>query len=391
MCSPRKSQSQFEIRSCRIRKHVYLQLVLFVLASCPRGTWSASAGLANWTPAKAIHDTIPPNVEESNKYYLDVANKRINPSFCLANEKNRNAHPTSGPHGLDACISPTKDYAGHKNQELRALTPEELLVIDALVLQSEGPQLGQTQSRNINLLPSQGLLPSGQTKLSGDETTNHEEHASGPSSLDDEPEIAASTTPTGHPPEPTVFHDEAWRDLLTWKMLLTVGVAICAVWYVYIKLCGATRYVQSSLTFVAAGRHLDVRNDIESPEAATAPPLEKLQLPSESAGMDDNSLLDLGGSQALLQALRRVEGVGEEVGVERVLEDDFFRANHLSSEDQAAVRRYRHYVGVAKEFTKPLSVRHGEYLTSPTNREVDSLSRVPETRRVRASPSPRDS
>ena len=74
-----------------------------------------------------------------------------------------------------------------------------------------------------------------------------------------------------------------------------------------------------------------------------------------------------------------------------MLEDDFFRANHLTSEDQAAVRRYRHYVGVAKEFTKPLSVRHGEYLSSPTNREVDSFSRVPATRRVRTSPSSRDS
>ena len=84
MYSLGKSQSQFETRSRTIRKRVYLQLVLFVLASCPRGTWSASAGVANWTPAKAIHDTIPPNVEESNKYYLDVANKRINPSFCLA-------------------------------------------------------------------------------------------------------------------------------------------------------------------------------------------------------------------------------------------------------------------------------------------------------------------
>ena len=271
MYSLGKSQSQFEIRSRTIRKRVSLQLVLFVLASCPRGTWSASAGLANWTPAKAIHDTIPPNVEESNKYYLDVANKRINPSFCLANEKNRNAHPTSGPHGLDACSSPTKVYAGHKNQELRALTPEELLVIDALVLQSDGPQLGQTQSRNINLLQPQRLLPSEQTKLSGDETTNHEEHASGPSSLDDEPEIAASTTPTAYPPEPTKHgHNAALRDLLTWETLLTLGVAICAVWCVYIKLCGATRYVQSSLTFVAAGRHLDVRNDIESPEAVTA-------------------------------------------------------------------------------------------------------------------------
>ena len=50
--------------------------------------------------------------------------------------------------------------------------------------------------------------------------------------------------------------------------------------------------------------------------------------------MDNTSLLDLGGSQALLQALRRVKGVGEEVGVEKVLDDDFFRANHLSSEDR---------------------------------------------------------
>ena len=67
-----KSQSQFEIRSRKIRKRASLQLVLFVLASCPRGTWSESAGLANGTPAKAVHDTIPSNVEESNKYYLDV-------------------------------------------------------------------------------------------------------------------------------------------------------------------------------------------------------------------------------------------------------------------------------------------------------------------------------
>ena len=77
--------------------HVSL-LVLFVLASCPRGTWSESAGLANGTPAKAAHDAIPTNVEESNKYYLDVANKKIKYyHLCLANEKNRNVHPTSGP------------------------------------------------------------------------------------------------------------------------------------------------------------------------------------------------------------------------------------------------------------------------------------------------------
>ena len=186
MCSPRKSQSQFEIRSCRIRRHVSLQLVLFVLASCPRGTWSESAGLANWTPAKAIHDTIPPNVEESKKYYLDEANKRINPSFCLANEKNRNAHPTSGPVGLDACIQPTEAHAGHKDQASGSLDPDEVLAIDALEL-SGMPQQGQTQSRNINLLSSQGLSPPGQTKLSDDETTNHEEHESGPTCLDDEP------------------------------------------------------------------------------------------------------------------------------------------------------------------------------------------------------------
>ena len=114
MCSPRKSQSQFEIRSRTIRKRVSLQLVLFVLASCPRGTWSKTAGLANGTPAKAVHDTIPSNVDGANK-------------------KNMNVYTTSGPVGLDACITPTKDYAGHKNQASGSLDPDEVLAIDALV------------------------------------------------------------------------------------------------------------------------------------------------------------------------------------------------------------------------------------------------------------------
>ena len=130
----------------------------------------------------------------------------------------------------------------------------------------------------------------------------------------------------------------------------------------------------------------------------TSPPREELQQPNTSAGMDDNTfhlyggaeaLLDLGGSQALLRALQRVEWVGGEGGSEGVLDDDFFRVNHLSSEDRAAVRRYKQYVGVAEEFTKPLGVRR-RHLSSPTNSGADSLSRSSGTRPGSTSPSSRD-
>ena len=195
------------------------------MASLPRGIWSESADANNRAPAKAVHDSTPSSVEELNKYYLDVANKRIESyHLCLAKEKNRNVHPTSGPVGLDACVDPTKppratkDHAGHK-----------LLVIDTL--KSSGlSQQGQIQSRNINLLPSQGPLPSEQTMLRDDEITNHEEHASGPSCLDDEPEIADSTAPSLYPPA----HIERGY-LGTLRDLLILGAAFCAVSFIYIK------------------------------------------------------------------------------------------------------------------------------------------------------------
>ena len=98
-----------------MRMRVSFPLVLFVMASCPRGTWSETAGLANGTPAKAVHDTAPSNVDGANK-------------------KNRNVHTTSGPVGPDACIQPTEANAGHKDQASGSLDPDEVLAIDALVL-----------------------------------------------------------------------------------------------------------------------------------------------------------------------------------------------------------------------------------------------------------------
>ena len=72
-----------------------------------------------------------------------------------------------------------------------------------------------------------------------------------------------------------------------------------------------------------------------------------------------------------------------------MLDDDFFRVNHLSSEDREAVRRYKQYVGVAEEFTKPLGVRRRR-LSSPTSSGADILSLSSGTRPVSTSPSSRD-
>ena len=139
------------------------------------------------------------------------------------------------------------------------------------------PQQEQIQSRNMNLLSSQGPSPLGQTRLSDDETTNHEEHESGPPCLDDEPEITDSTAPGLHQQEPI----KSGHEVPLWD-LLTMGAALYAAWFIYNKLCGAARYVQSSLTFFVVGFHPEVHNDIENPEVLTTPPRKKIQQSSKS-------------------------------------------------------------------------------------------------------------
>eukprot|EP00617_Octactis_speculum_P001127 CAMPEP_0185792652 /NCGR_PEP_ID=MMETSP1174-20130828/159054_1 /TAXON_ID=35687 /ORGANISM="Dictyocha speculum, Strain CCMP1381" /LENGTH=178 /DNA_ID=CAMNT_0028487743 /DNA_START=117 /DNA_END=653 /DNA_ORIENTATION=+ len=165
-----ESQSQFEARNRRIRMRVSHLLFLFVLASCPRGTWSETAGLANGTPAKAVHDTISSNVYGANKKNRNVRTTSgpvgldacIKPTEANAGHEDQTSGSLdpdeAGPVGSDACIQPTEANAGHKDQTSGSLDPDEVLAIDTLELPGL-PQQEQIQSRNINLLSSQGLSP----------------------------------------------------------------------------------------------------------------------------------------------------------------------------------------------------------------------------------------
>ena len=90
-------------------------LFLFVMASCPRGTWSEMAGLANGMPARAVQDTIPSQDDGTNK-------------------RNENVLTTSCPVGREVCIEHTEANADHKEQSPGSSDPDGELAIADLAL-----------------------------------------------------------------------------------------------------------------------------------------------------------------------------------------------------------------------------------------------------------------